>query len=207
MNNLTAYHFRELITKSYSLDYIFLMKLINDGKDVTELSKTSMKIENMLQTMFRKDLITEDWSEVTIVGKELLQFIDTKSPEKIIKKRSIDTDFERWWNAYPGTDTFTYKDRTFQGSRSLRVNKDKCHSAFDKILLEGKYSVDDLVNALEYDVLQKAENSYRLGQNKLTYMQNSLTYLNQRSFEPFIELIRTEASKPTTPKKYNGTDI
>jgi hypothetical protein len=39
-------------------------------------------------------------------------------------------------------------------------------------------------------VLQKKESSLKNSTNKLTYMQNSLTYLNQRSFEPFIELIK-----------------
>ena len=61
---------------------------------------------------------------------------------------------------------------------------------FDKILIEGEYSVQELINALEYDVLMKKENSVKTGNNKLSYMQNSLTYLNQRSFESFIELIR-----------------
>ena len=47
-----------------------------------------------------------------------------------------------------------------------------------------------MVEALEYEVVQKKENSVKAGENKLKYMQNSLTYLNQRTFEPFIELIK-----------------
>jgi len=54
--------------------------------------------------------------------------------------------------------------------------------------------------------LQKKEASIKENTNKLKYMQNSLTYLNQRSYEPFIELleqgINTEQSKPI-----GGTDI
>ena len=95
-----------------------------------------------------------------------------------------------WWAAYPGTDTFEHKGRKFVGSRSLRQNKEECRLKFDKILIEGEYSVQELINALEYDVLMKKENSVKTGNNKLSYMQNSLTYLNQRSFESFIELIR-----------------
>jgi hypothetical protein len=65
--------------------------------------------------------------------------------------------------------------------------------------------MDDLVKALEFDVLQKKENSLKTGTNKLTYMQNSLTYLNQRSFEPFIELIRQNSI--IEEQTMGGTDI
>jgi hypothetical protein len=58
--------------------------------------------------------------------------------------------------------------------------------------MEGDYTEAQLISALEYDVLQKKERSVQSKTNKLTYMQNSLTYLNQRSFEPFIELMSTE---------------
>jgi hypothetical protein len=69
-------------------------------------------------------------------------------------------------------------------------------------LSEGDYTADDLIAAIEFDVLQKKENSYKSGENKLKYIQNSLTYLTQRSFEPFIELVKQgivveEQAKPT----------
>jgi hypothetical protein len=38
-------------------------------------------------------------------------------------------------------------------------------------------------------------------------MQNSLTYLNQRSFEPFIELIKEGAVIEETHKPTGSTDI
>jgi hypothetical protein len=38
-------------------------------------------------------------------------------------------------------------------------------------------------------------------------MQNSLTYLNQRSFEPFIELIREGKTIEEKPIIKGGTDI
>ena len=78
----------------------------------------------------------------------------------------------------------------------MRVKKDDCKLKLKKILDEGEYTTDELVAALEYEVLQKKENSVKAGENKLKYMQNSLTYLNQRTFEPFIELIREGANIP-----------
>jgi capsule polysaccharide export protein KpsE/RkpR len=79
----------------------------------------------------------------------------------------------------------------------MRVKKDDCKLKFKKILDEGEYTIDELVAALEYEVLQKKENSVKAGENKLKYMQNSLTYLNQRTFEPYIELIKEGNIVPT----------
>jgi hypothetical protein len=89
----------------------------------------------------------------------------------------------------------------------LRQNKDECRLRFDKILLEGEYTAAELIEALKFDVLQKKESSVKSGTNRLTYMQNSLTYLNQRSYEPFIELIKEGVQIEQAPKIVGGTDI
>jgi hypothetical protein len=62
------------------------------------------------------------------------------------------------------------------------------------------------MGALNFEVLQKKNNSLKDKENKITFMQNSLTYLNQRTFEPFIELIRSgiNISEQTST---GGTDI
>ena len=44
--------------------------------------------------------------------------------------------------------------------------------------------------------------SVKSGQNRITYMQNSLTYLNQRTYEAFMEIMEEEESEPT-----GSTDI
>jgi hypothetical protein len=72
----------------------------------------------------------------------------------------------------------------------MRVRKDECKLKFNKILGEGEYTVHELIKALELEVNQKKENSVKSGTNRMTFMQNSLTYLNQRTFEVFIELIK-----------------
>ena len=204
---VTPYHFEELIKKSYSLDLIFLLKLIQEQHDITPLCQGSMKIAALRQTLVRKGLITEAEEKITTLGQELIKFIDTKEPKKIVKKKPATTEFEEWWKAYPGTDTFKHNGKSFTGARSLRQNKDECRLKFDKILLEGEYTAADLIAALKFDVEQKKENSVKLGTNKLTYMQNSLTYLNQRSYEPFIELIKEGAVVEEVPKIVGGTDI
>jgi len=187
--NLSPWHFEELIKKSYSLDHIFLLKLIEQQIDIQPLCNGSMKIAALLSSLIRKGLISEKDEKITTIGKELLLFIDSKEEKKIVKQKPATTEFNDWWLAYPGTDTFTHKGKTFTGSRTLRQNKDECRLKYDKILIEGEYTSSQLIEALKFDVLQKKEASLLQKTNKLTYMQNSFTYLNQRSYEAFIELI------------------
>jgi hypothetical protein len=202
--NLSPWHYEELIKKSYSLDHIFLLKLIHENYDVTNLVEDSLKISAIHQGLIRKGLITDNGA-LTTIGVELLVFLDTKEQTKLVKKKSITSDFEEWYKTFPGTDTFTHKGKTFTGSRNLRQNPADCRIKFDKILIEGEYTVKELIEALKFDVLQKKEASVQENTNKLKYMQNSLTYLNQRSYEPYIELIKQGIQIKETQS--NGTDV
>ena len=188
--NLTPFHFRELIVKSYSLDHIFLLKMIHEQLDLLPLMTESAKITALVQSLNRKGLITDDGSKLTTLGLELLVFMDSKEPRKIERKKTDSSKFEEWWKEFPSTDTFEYKVKLFSGCRNLRQGKDDCRIKFDKILLEGEHSAQILIDALKFDILNKRENSLKTGINKLTYLQNSLTYLNQRSYEGSIDLIQ-----------------
>ena len=181
-------NFIELIKKQYSLDNIYMLKMIDEGIDLEEACTGSARFNSLYTSLERKGLVSG--GKVTMIGKELIVFTESESADKIIKRKPATGEFAMWWAAYPGTDAFEHKGRKFVGSRSLRQNKEECRLKFDKILIEGEYSIGELIAALEYDVLMKKENSVKTGNNKLSYMQNSLTYLNQRSFESFIELIR-----------------
>ena len=202
--NLSPWHYEELIKKSYSLDHIFLLKLIHENYDVTNLVEDSLKISAIHQGLIRKGLITDNGA-LTTIGVELLVFLDTKEQTKLVKKKSTTSDFEEWYKVFPGTDTFTHKGKTFTGSRNLRQNPADCRIKFDKILIEGEYTTKELIEALKFDVLQKKEASVKENTNKLKYMQNSLTYLNQRSYEPYIELIKQGIQIKETQS--NGTDV
>ena len=196
----------------YSLDQMFLLHQMNQQVDVKSLCKGSPKLEVLLHSLYRKGLVTDDYS-ITLIGKGLLEFIETgdnadgSEPVSIVKPKLSTDGFDDWWKAYPGTDNFVYKNKRFTGSRSLRVKKEDCKVKLNKIIQEGKYTIAEMVAALEYEVMQKKENSLKTSTNKLSFMQNSLTYLNQRTFEPFIELIREGAKLEETNGVTGGTDI
>jgi len=206
--NVTPQQFEELIKRSYNLDIIYLLKLIDEQYDIAPLYKDSMKIASVYQSLIRKGLITENDDKLTTLGKDLIQFIETKGDIKIIRRRPATTDFEEWWKAYPGTDGFDYKGKTFKGTRALRKGKDECRLKFDKIILEGDYTATQLIAALNYEILQKKESSVATASNRMTFMQGSVPYLNQRSYEAYIELINEGSTVDVAPQKpQGGTDI
>ena len=195
---VTFSHFEELYKNGYTLDMLFILKLAEEG-DVMFLCQDDIKLKTLLQGMIRKGILTENGG-VTLSGKAVLEILNKEEIKPLSRKIPDKTDdFERWWKAYPGTDTFTYKGKSFSGTRSMRVKKDDCKLKFTKILNEGEYTADEMVAALQLEVEQKKDNSVKAIENKLKYMQNSLTYLNQRTFEPYIELIKEGSPSPSIP--------
>ena len=206
--HITPQQFEELIKRSYNLDIIYLLKLIEEQYDITPLYKDSMKVASLYQSLIRKGLITDTDEKLTVLGKDLLEFVGAQGGKKIIKRKPATTDFEEWYKSYPGTDSFEYKGKTFKGTRAIRKGKDECRLKFDKILLEEDYTAEQLIAALKYEVTQKKESSIETNSNRLTFMQNSVTYLNQRSFEAYIELINEGNQVEVAPDKpEGGTDI
>jgi hypothetical protein len=205
---LTFSQFRELHKKGYSADIALFLQYIEEGEDVNEIAKDVPKLGNIVQSLRRKGLITED-NKVTLEGKEILSFLSTKESKKIVKKKKgEDHDFLLWWSHYPSTDDFTHKGRHFAGTRGLRSKKDDCRIKLNKILGEGQFTLEEMIKALDFEVEQKKENSVKTGQNKLSYLQNSMTYLNQYSYENYIDLIRKGTKMEKSPQTdYDGVNI
>jgi hypothetical protein len=178
--------------------------LVENGADVDSLCEAP-KLKMLHQTVRRKGLLS-DTNKVTILGKQLFEFLNEEEV-KMPKKKKTDSDFDKWWGVYPGTDTFTYKSQSFTGTRSMRAKKEECKVKFNSVLAEGDYTAKELLAALEYEILQNKENSIKTKTNRLTFMQNSLTYLNQRSFESFIELIREGKTIKESAEPIKGMDI
>lgn len=204
---LTHYHFEEIIKAGYNLDMIYFLKLAQEGIDVSALCG-DVKMQMICQSVRRKGLLSEDF-KVTLIGQSILGFLDDEGePEAKLTKKVVETDtFDAWWKAYPGTDTFTHKGQTFTGSRGLRKQKEDCKAKLIAILEEGEYTIEEMIAALEFEVLQKKENSVKSKMNKLSFMQNSLTYLNQRTFESFIELVKQGVKINDEPSISGTVDI
>lgn len=167
---------------------IFLLELAEKGIILSEICKDNSKLQIIYQGVIRKGLVTTD-NKVTVTGRNLLNFLKEKAPKEKLSKHQVDSaDFEKWWKVYPGTDNFTKSGLVFSGSRTLKKDKENCRLKFNSILSEGEYSCEDLIKALEVEIELKHKESVKSNTNKMSYFQNSLTYLNQRSFEPYIEI-------------------
>jgi len=194
-------HFEQLIKQSYSLDQIYILKLVEANVDIQPMIEGSMKIAGLYQSLVRKGLISNVTLSITQTGRELLTYADSETKEPIKRPRQKSSDFDNWWNVFPLTDNFEYKGKKFTGSRGLRRSREDCRIKFNKILTEGDYTAQQITDATSLDIFLKKEASVKTGDNKLTFLQNSLTYLTQRSYEPFIEMIQTGIKIPNAQPK------
>jgi len=165
------------VKKGYTLDMVYMMILVDGRFDIKALRKSSVKIENIHKSLIVKGLVTEE-GILSVPGKEILQFIESEKSELVLTKPS-DDHFLTWWKTFPGTDTFREGGKTFVGSRALKSSKDECRLKFNAILQEGEYTAEQLIGALALDIKQKKAMSVKVNTNKLTYLQNSLTYLRR----------------------------
>lgn len=192
--DLTIDHYQELIKKSYSLDAIFLLNLINEEYDIRPMIDDSAKVKAIYNSLIRKGLITNE-DKLTMLGIEILEFIRLKSNKKFVKKKVETSDFDQWWDIYPKNDQFVMGTKQFSGSRGLRINPSECRLKFNAIIAEGVYTKEDLISALQHEVKMRKSNSLKKNSNELSWMKSSLPYLNQRAFEPFTKLSKSEEIK------------
>jgi len=197
--NLEVEHFIELQKKSYSLDHIFLLKLIQEQLDITQICLDSVKINTIYSSLIRKGLISED-NKLTLLGEEMLEFINTEGENIKLNKKVVNVnDFDLWWETFPSNNGFD----VFKATRTFKVKKDDCKTLFNKYVNEKKYTAKEIIDATKYDVEIRKENSIKKRENQLTFLQNSHTYLYQESFQGFIGLEIKENKK----EDYDGINV
>lgn len=192
---LTPLKFKELLIRGYSLEGLYLMSMLKDGYIIEEIFGDVPKITNIGQSLIRKGLVTTE-GMITEEGENILNFLFSVDESSKLARRKklispvIEDDFTKWWKIYPATNTFEYKGKKFEGDRALKVKKGDCKVKLEKILAEKEYTINELIGALKLEISQKCESSIKTKTNKMSFFQNSLTYLNQCTYEPFIELVR-----------------
>jgi DNA-binding MarR family transcriptional regulator len=189
----------EILHLGLEINHIVVLSKLLDREILPE----HPKVGAWIQTLERKGYIDKSFN-VTTAGCDVITALKEKKTE--IKKQlkpsiNVNDAFERWWKAYPATDTFIHKGKRFIGSRSFKNSKDKCKALLAKILIEGKYTIDQLIDALEEEIKLKKDKSVKENKNNMMYMKNTHAYLFQREFEGFIEAKKTpiidESTAPT----------
>lgn len=189
-----------------TVDHLLILECLYN-KDYVMLDKYDHNFSleralNNYQNLERKELIVADDSEntyyiISVIGREFYEEILDLSMGNISSKSSIrlkrDELFEKWWSSYPATSDWESEDgRRFISGRSLRAGKKEDNrKLYYKILNEGRYTADEILECLLYEIEAKKKQSLSTNHNHLQYMQGSITYLNQRTFENFIDIIRS----------------
>lgn len=106
----------------------------------------------------------------------------THNKPVITEKKDNNKLFEEFWSTFPTSDEHSIYKRT----RFLKAGKDNCKRKYIEYLKQG-VNHEDIIKALKYEIKVRKDNNN--GQNKMTYMKNSLTWLNQREFEIILETI------------------
>jgi hypothetical protein len=181
--NISPSNLKEILSAGIDLNCLFLLEHFSKGLNINLFDSQSERVKAWKSTLIRKDLLSED-DKVTNTGYILLgkiSGIDISSYSEIIE--TSEELFEQWWKTYPRNDMMP----GFPPTRTIRVDKQKCQSKFLKIINEGTYSGHDLIRALEREINQRKLTWSIKREQTLTYMKNSLSYLNQRAFEGFID--------------------
>ena len=188
--NIKRSHFEEIINKGYSLDLVYILTLLKNQQDIVTIKNP--KIQAIVNTCYRKGLITENFS-LTLEGEELLKFLDSEEIKFVRKKKEETKDaFTAWWELYPSTNKFNHNGMSFNATRSFKMKKDGCRQLFNKYINEKKYTAEQIINATKFDINLKKDMSVKKRENQLTYLQNTYTYLYQESFQGFIDILQEE---------------
>lgn len=166
--------------------YWGMLKIKNEG----ELNNQHKHIFSAL----KRKMWIDDNLKLNIAGLDVLRQLEEleKNPKELksdkIKenfKEEIKEKFEEWWNVYPSTNNFTYRSTHFTGIQSKRIKKEDCFDLFYKLTL--KFEPDLIIRATANHIEIAKLESYNKGQNQITFIPNSLRYLREEIFLPFIK--------------------
>jgi len=204
--DITDHHFIELHKKGYTMDMVVILDWANRGLSLDHIIGGSKKIEAIHNTMLRKGLLTDE-NKITAIGAEILTFISKKTNRKFEKPKVKKGDFDKWWSVFPSNDKFEIGNRKFGPTRSFKTLKEDCRLMFNKMVLDKEFTAQEIIDATLYDVNLKKKRSYTKNSNQLKYLQNSATYLRQKTFMGFVGMGTGEDQLPKSRISKGSIDI
>jgi len=179
LNSRKIYYESDLLNTYLDLENKGLIKAFNNQDNILSFhlrEKGKLLIENFIKQE------TETLQEV---------------PE--IKSYNIQDKFDEFWSLFPNSD----EHGIYRKTRILKGNKDICKKKYNLFLSQG-IKHEDIVKALRYELkLRKDSNNKN---NNLTYMKNSLTWLNQKEFEIILETM-SEDNNSTSNDDWTSNSI
>lgn len=185
---------------------VVILDWANRGLALDHIIGGSKRIEAIYNTMIRKGLLTNE-NKITAIGAEILSFISKKTNRKFDKPKVETGDFDKWWKVFPSNDKFEVGGKKFGPTRSFKTLKDECRLMFNKMVLDKEFTAQEIIDATLYDVNLKKKRSYTKNSNQLKYLQNSATYLRQKTFMGFVGMGTGEDNLPKSKISRGSIDI
>lgn len=180
-------------------EFLSLYKVYSSENNIRKIQYNSDMLNSYLEIEGKGliKIITNDNGALTfymrekgnILIKEFNENPETlQQPQQIEQKLTNNNHkFEEFWLTFPNSD----EHGIFKKTRILKAGKDNCKRKYIEYLNQGIEHAN-IIKALKYEIkLRKDVNN---GQNKMTYMKNSLTWLNQREFDIILETIDEEVN-------------
>lgn len=181
--NITSQQLEQIYSQGLSMDIVWILQLLD--KEVIIIEEASDKVKNYIQTCLRKQLITEDL-KLTLKGQEVIKQLI--GGEEIKAKKREKSQFDFWWEIYPSTNCFSVKGKSFDGTQKKNIRKDDCRAKFNKYVESGEFTAEDIISATQFHIQMCMDQSFKKKENQLTFCPNSLRYINEKYFEPYIRL-------------------
>ncbi len=88
--------------------------------------------------------------------------------------------FDQFWSVYPSSDKWA----NYPMTRALKNNKFRCKTLYNTLLKEG-VNPEDILKGLDREIETRKRNSNK--ENSMKFMQASSTWLNNRTFEAWLD--------------------
>ena len=121
----------------------------------------------------RKKFITED-NILTELGKEVYKDLFE------LNTGQIEIDFNNFWEAYPSSDKWA----NYPMTRTLRNNKVKSKQLYTTLMQEG-VTPESILLGLNIEIETRKRISSK--DNSMKFMQASSTWLNNRTYEAWLD--------------------
>lgn len=166
----------------------------------TYIPRLASNYDILMQNLLRRDFIKyyndnlASYRNVrnislTLKGENVLKALRDITPDNDSKVViTVETYFNEFWDKFPSSD----KWNNFPSTRALKSDKNGCNKRYNKLLLEEGYNHTDIIKALDFQIRMFKKNS-TVVENKLKFFQNSSTWLNQKTFLEYLELMKEES--------------
>ena len=142
--------------------------------------------------------------KVVIVGTlqdltldDFIKATGEKKEKKSATSVAYTEEFEKWWNVFPSSSTFVFKNRTFKTvpKRVLRDDKEKTFLLYEATKKKLPFTDKQMLHCLTVEVEERKQATWdkymsgtsNEGYNAFQFMKSTVAYLNAAKFVHYLD--------------------